>query len=96
MAESQKPRHGHSAGLTTLHQLPSSGYQSIFEDRAYAPIVSPHTQDSDFLQMLNNKECTSSLKNGLSGVSACEKQGLGVPLKMQNCLRNEEDKYVTG
>lgn len=61
MAESQKLRPGHSAGLTILHQLPSSGYQNIFEGRAYAPIVSPHTQDSDFLQKLNNKECTSSL-----------------------------------
>ncbi|XP_075577797.1 centrosomal P4.1-associated protein isoform X4 [Pelecanus crispus] len=96
MAESPKLRPGHSAGLTTLHQLPSSGYQNIFEDRAYAPIVSPHTQDSDFLQKLNNKECTSSLKNSLSGVSACEKQALGAPLKMLNSLKNEEDKYITG
>ncbi|KFO08722.1 Centromere protein J, partial [Balearica regulorum gibbericeps] len=61
-------------GLTTLHQLPSSGYQNHFEDGAYAAIVSPHTQDSDFLQKLNNKECTSSLKSSLPGVSACEKQ----------------------
>lgn len=96
MAESQKLRPGHSVGLTTLHQLPSSGYQNHFEDRAYAAIVSPHTQDSDFLPKLNNKECTSSLKNSLPGVSACEKQGLGVPLKMQNGLKNEEDKYITG
>ncbi|KAM6098984.1 centrosomal P4.1-associated protein isoform 2-T6 [Theristicus caerulescens] len=96
MAERQTLRPGHSAGLTTLHQSPSSGYQNIFEDRAYAPIVSSHTQGSIFLQKLNNKECTSSLKNSLSGVSACEKQGVGVPLKMQNCLKNEEDKYITG
>ncbi|KFQ75490.1 Centromere protein J, partial [Phoenicopterus ruber ruber] len=95
MAESQKQRPGHSAGLTTLHQLPSSGYQNHSEDRACAPIVSPHTQDSDFLQKLNNKECASSSKNSLSEVSACEKRGLGVPLKMQNCLKNEEDKCIT-
>lgn len=57
MAESQKLRPGHSAGLTTLHQLLSSGYQNIFEDRACAPIVSPHIQDSNFLQKVNNKEC---------------------------------------
>uniref|UniRef100_A0A8C8ADH0 Centrosomal P4.1-associated protein n=1 Tax=Otus sunia TaxID=257818 RepID=A0A8C8ADH0_9STRI len=93
MAESQKLRPGHSVGLTTSHQLPSSGYQNNFEDRAYGPIVSPHTQDSEFSQ--NNKECASSLKNSLSGVSACEKQGLAMPLKMQNCLKNEEDKYIT-
>ncbi|KFP79158.1 Centromere protein J, partial [Apaloderma vittatum] len=95
VAESQKLRPGHSAGFTTLHQLPSSGYQKNFEDRAYARIVFPHTQDSDVLQNLNNKECTSSLKNNLSRGSACEKQSLDVPLKMQNCLKNEEDKYVT-
>jgi len=96
MADSQKLRPGRSAGLTTLHQLPSSEYPNIVEDRAYAPIVSPHTQDNDFLQKLNSKECGSSLKNSPLGVSACEKQGLGVPLKTQNCLKNEEDKYVTG
>ncbi|KFQ47962.1 Centromere protein J, partial [Nestor notabilis] len=75
MAESQKLRPGHLAGSTTLHQLPSPGYQNIFEDRAYAPIGSPHAQDADFLQKLNIKECTSSLKNSPSGVPACEKQG---------------------
>ncbi|XP_057255666.1 centromere protein J isoform X2 [Pezoporus wallicus] len=96
MAESQKPRPGHSMGLTTLHQLPSSGYQNIFEDRAYAPIGSLHAQDSDVLLKLNSKECTSSLKNSPSRVPACEKQGLGVPMKMQNCLNNEEDKHITG
>ncbi|XP_032847046.2 centromere protein J isoform X2 [Tyto alba] len=95
-AESQKLRSGHSVGLTTLYQLPSPWYQNIFEDRAYAPIVSPDAQDSDFLQKFNNKDCTSSLKNSVSGVPAYEKQGLDVPLKMQNCLKNEEDKYITG
>ncbi|XP_010281355.1 PREDICTED: centromere protein J-like, partial [Phaethon lepturus] len=92
MAESQKLRPGHSAGLTTLHQLPSSGYQNIF-DGAYAPIVSPHTQDSDFLQKLNNKECTSFLKNALSGVSACEKQGKNMwcPEQKMEILMESED-----
>ncbi|KFO57069.1 Centromere protein J, partial [Corvus brachyrhynchos] len=74
MAESQKLRPGHSAGLATSPQLPSSGYQNIFEDGARALIVSSHTQDNDSLQKLNNRECTSSLKNSLSEVSACEKQ----------------------
>ncbi|XP_064027455.1 centromere protein J isoform X2 [Pogoniulus pusillus] len=81
MTESQKLRPGHSAG---------------FEDTVCAPAVSPHTQDSDFSQKLSNKECTSSLKKSLSGVPACEKQGLSVSLKMQNCLKKEEDQYVTG
>ncbi|XP_027740699.1 centromere protein J isoform X3 [Empidonax traillii] len=94
-AESQKLRPGHSAGLTTLHQLPSSGCQNIFEDRTDAPVVSSHTQDSDSLQKLNNKECNSSLKNSLSEVSACEKQGLCVPVKRPNCLNNKEDKCIT-
>ncbi|KAM7131825.1 centrosomal P4.1-associated protein isoform 2-T3 [Ciconia maguari] len=97
MAESQKLRPGHSAGLTTLCQLPSPGYQNTFEDRAYAPIVSPHTQDSDFLQKLNNKECTSSLKNSLSGVSACEKQGKNMwcPEQKMEILRVEsEDHHI--
>lgn len=94
MAESQKLRPGHLVGLTKLHQLPSSGYQNHFEDKV--PVLSPHPQDSDLLQKLNNKECTSSLKNSLSEVSACDKQGLCVPLKMQNCLKNEGDKYITG
>ncbi|XP_050189695.1 centromere protein J isoform X2 [Myiozetetes cayanensis] len=95
-AESQKLRPGHSAGLTTLHQLPSSGCQNIFEDRTDAPVVSPHTQDSDSLQKSNNKECNSSLKNSLSEVSACEKQGLCVPVERPNRLNNKEDKYITG
>lgn len=82
--------------MTALHQLPSPGYQNICEDRAYPPIVSPRAQDSDFLQRLNNKDCALSFKNSLSAVSAGEKQGLGVPLKMQNCVKNEEDKYITG
>ncbi|XP_072706660.1 centrosomal P4.1-associated protein isoform X3 [Ciconia boyciana] len=97
MAESQKLRPGHSSGLTTLCQLPSPGYQNTFEDRAYAPIVSPHTQDSDFLQKLNNKECTSSLKNSLSGVSACEKQGKNMwcPEQKMEILRVEsEDHHI--
>ncbi|XP_061230305.1 centromere protein J isoform X3 [Neopsephotus bourkii] len=96
MAEGQKLRPGHSVGLTTLHRLPSSGYQNIFEDRAYASIGSPHAQDSDVLLKLNSKECTSSLKNSPSRVPACEKQGLGVSMKIQNCLKNEEDKHITG
>ncbi|XP_074672186.1 centrosomal P4.1-associated protein isoform X2 [Strix aluco] len=94
MAESQKLRPGHSVGLTTLHQLPSSGYQNIFEDRAYGPIVSPHTQDSEFLQ--NNKECASSLKNSLSGVSACEKQGKNMwcPEQKMEILMESEDHHI--
>ncbi|KAM9019872.1 centrosomal P4.1-associated protein isoform 1-T1 [Ara ararauna] len=96
MAESQKLRPGRSAGSTTSLQLPSSGYQNICEDKAYAPVGSPHAQGSDILPKLNSKECTSSLKNSPSGVPACEKQGLGVPMRMQNCLKNEEDKHITG
>ncbi|XP_051635063.1 centromere protein J isoform X1 [Manacus candei] len=95
-AESQKLRPGHSSGLTTLHQLPSSAYQNIFEDRTHAPIVASYTQDNDSLPTLNNKECTSSLKNSLSEVSACEKPGPCVPMKRPNCLNNTEDKYITG
>ncbi|KAM6098985.1 centrosomal P4.1-associated protein isoform 3-T7 [Theristicus caerulescens] len=96
MAERQTLRPGHSAGLTTLHQSPSSGYQNIFEDRAYAPIVSSHTQGSIFLQKLNNKECTSSLKNSLSGVSACEKQGKNMwcPEKKMEILMESEDHHI--
>lgn len=95
MAESQKLRPGHSTGLAPLPQLPLSGYQNIFEDRARALVVSSHTQDNNSLQKLNNRECTSSLKNNLSEVSACEKQGLCVSLKRPNCLKNKEDKYIT-
>lgn len=94
MAESQKLRPGYSTGLAPSPQLPSSGYQNIFEDRARA-LISSHTQDNDSLQKLNNRECTPSLKNSLSEVSACEKQGLCVPLKRQNYLKNKEDKYIT-
>ncbi|XP_010570912.1 PREDICTED: centromere protein J [Haliaeetus leucocephalus] len=96
MAESQKLRPGHSVGLTTLHQLLSSGYQNIFEDRACALIVSPHTQDSNFLQKLNNKECTLSLKNSFSGVSACEKQGKNMwcPEQKMEILMESEDNHV--
>uniref|UniRef100_A0A8C0EYR3 Centrosomal P4.1-associated protein n=1 Tax=Bubo bubo TaxID=30461 RepID=A0A8C0EYR3_BUBBB len=94
MSESQKLRPGHSVGLTTLHQLPSSGYQNIFEDRAYGLVVSPHTQDSEFLQ--NNKECASSLKNSLSGVSACEKQGKNMwcPEQKMEILMESEDHHI--
>uniref|UniRef100_A0A8B9QDC2 Centrosomal P4.1-associated protein n=1 Tax=Apteryx owenii TaxID=8824 RepID=A0A8B9QDC2_APTOW len=97
VAEGQNLRYEHSLGLTALHQFPSSVYQNHNEDRAFAlDNVSSHTHDSGFLQKLNNKECISSLKSSLSAVSACEKQCLGVPLKMQNCLKNnEEDKYTT-
>ncbi|KFW74185.1 Centromere protein J, partial [Manacus vitellinus] len=95
LAESQKLRPGHSSGLTTLHQLPSSAYQNVFEDRTHAPIVASYTQDNDSLPKLNNKECTSSLKNSLSEVSACEKPGPCVPMKRPNCLNNKEDKYIT-
>ncbi|XP_010011166.1 PREDICTED: centromere protein J [Nestor notabilis] len=95
MAESQKLRPGHLAGSTTLHQLPSPGYQNIFEDRAYAPIGSPHAQDADFLQKLNIKECTSSLKNSPSGVPACEKQGKNMwcpeQKKMEILMESEDD-----
>ncbi|XP_013817657.1 centromere protein J isoform X1 [Apteryx mantelli] len=98
VAEGQNLRYEHSLGLTALHQFPSSVYQNHNEDRAFAlDNVSSHTRDSGFLQKLNNKECISSLKSSLSAVSACEKQCRGVPLKMQNCLKNnEEDKYTTG
>ncbi|XP_026698199.1 centromere protein J isoform X2 [Athene cunicularia] len=94
MAESQKIRPGHSTALTTLHQLPSSGYQNIFEDRAYGPIVSLHTQDSKFLQ--NSKECPSSLKTSLSGVSACEKQGkkMCCPEQKMEILMESEDHHI--
>ncbi|XP_030333013.1 centromere protein J isoform X3 [Strigops habroptila] len=95
IAESQKLRPGHSAGSATLHQLPSSGYQNIFEDRAYAPIGSPHAQDTDFLQKLNNKECTLSLKNSPSGVPAYEKQGKNMwcpeQKKMEILMESEDD-----
>lgn len=94
-AESQKLGPGHSTGLATSPQLPSSGYQNIFEDRARALVVSSHTQDKNSLQKLNNKECTSSLKSNLSEMSACEKQGLYVLLKRPICLKNKEDKYIT-
>ncbi|XP_008935440.1 PREDICTED: centromere protein J-like, partial [Merops nubicus] len=96
VAESQKLRPGHSAGLTTLHQLPSSEYQNTFEDRTYASVVSPHTQDSDFLQKLNNKECSSSLKNSLSGVPACEKQGktMWCPERQMEMIMESEDDHV--
>ncbi|KFP69420.1 Centromere protein J, partial [Acanthisitta chloris] len=87
-AESQKLRPGHS-GLATLYQLPSPGYQSISEDRAHALIVASYTQDNDSFQKLNNKECTSSLKNSLSQVSACEKQE-----KKMESLMESEDNHV--
>ncbi|XP_068786395.1 centromere protein J [Struthio camelus] len=98
VAEGQNLRSEHSVGLTALHQFPSSVYQNCSEDRAFAlNNVSSRTQDSGFLQTLNNKECISSFKSTLSAVSACEKQCLGVPLKMRNFLRNnEEDNYTTG
>ncbi|XP_054243115.1 centromere protein J [Indicator indicator] len=94
-AESQKLRPGHSAGLTTSHQLPWSGSRSAFEDMVYAPVVSPHTQDSDFSQKLSNKEYTSSLKNSLSGVSACEKQRKNVrrPDQKMDMLMESEDRH---
>lgn len=95
MAESQKLRPGHSTGLAPSPPLPSCGYQHVFEDRARALVVSSHTQGNDSLQKLNNRECTSSLKSNPSEVSACEKQGLCVPLKRPNCLKNKEDKYIT-
>ncbi|XP_061876397.1 centromere protein J isoform X2 [Colius striatus] len=94
MPESQKLRPGHSVCLTTLHQLPSPGYQNIFEDRASSPVASPHMQGSDFLQKLSNKECTSSLKNSLSRVSACERQGkrmLCPEQKMETLMEDEDD-----
>ncbi|XP_014821287.1 PREDICTED: centromere protein J isoform X1 [Calidris pugnax] len=96
MAESPKLRPGHSVGLTTLHQLPSSGYQNHFEDRAYAPVVSPHTQDSDLLQKLNNKECTSTLKSSPSEVSACGKQGknMGCLEQKMEILMESEDHHI--
>ncbi|XP_010143985.1 PREDICTED: centromere protein J [Buceros rhinoceros silvestris] len=92
LAESQR----HPAGFRALHQLPSSGYQNIFEDRAYAPIVSPRAQDSDFLQKLNNKDCALSLKNSLSAVSACEKQGrnMSCPEQKMDLLMESEDHHL--
>ncbi|XP_014733170.1 PREDICTED: centromere protein J isoform X4 [Sturnus vulgaris] len=95
MAESQKLRPGYSTGLAPSPQLPSSGYQNIFEDRARA-LVSSHTQDNDSLQKLNNKECTASLKNNLSEVSACEKQGKNMwcPEKKTELLMESEDNHV--
>ncbi|XP_010123657.1 PREDICTED: centromere protein J [Chlamydotis macqueenii] len=90
-AGSQKLRPEHSAGLTTLHQLPSSERQNHFEDGACA---SSHTQDGDFLQKLNNNEYTSSLKNNLLGVSACEKQGKNIwrpEQKMEIVMESEDD-----
>ncbi|XP_077030029.1 centrosomal P4.1-associated protein [Agelaius phoeniceus] len=96
MAESQKLRPGHSTGLAPPPQLPSSGYQNIFEDRARALDVSSHTQDNNSLQKLNNRECTSSLKNNLSEVSACEKQGknLWCPEKKMELLMESEDNHI--
>ncbi|KGL80371.1 Centromere protein J, partial [Tinamus guttatus] len=92
VAEGQNLRSEHSLGLTAL-QFPSSLYQNHSEVRAFAVSnVSSQTQDSRFLQ--NNKERISSSASSLPAVSACEKQCLGAPLKMQNCLEsNEEDKY---
>ncbi|XP_062423234.1 centromere protein J isoform X2 [Rhea pennata] len=98
VAESQNLRSEYSVGLTALHEFPGSVYQNYNEDKVF-PLnnVSSHTKDIRFLQKLNNKKDISSLKSSLSAVSACEKQCLGVPLKTQNCLKNnEEDKYVTG
>ncbi|KAM9566123.1 centrosomal P4.1-associated protein isoform 2-T2 [Guaruba guarouba] len=95
MAESQKLRPGRSAGSTTSRQLPSSGYQNICEDKAYAPVGSPHAQGSDILPKLNSKECTSSLKNSPSGVPACEKQGKNMwcpeQKKMEILMESEDD-----
>ncbi|XP_005038181.1 PREDICTED: centromere protein J isoform X2 [Ficedula albicollis] len=95
MSDSQKLRPGYSAGLAPSPQLPPSGYQSIFEDRARA-LVSSHTQDNDSLQKLNNRECTSSLKKNLSEVSACEKQGksLWCPEKEMELFMESEDNPV--
>ncbi|XP_077637606.1 centrosomal P4.1-associated protein [Lonchura striata] len=95
MAESQKLRPGHSTGLAPLPQLPSSGYQNIFEDRAHALVVSSHTQDNNSLQKMN-RECNSSLKNNLSEVSACEKQGKNMwcPEKKMGLLMESEDNYT--
>ncbi|KFV85888.1 Centromere protein J, partial [Struthio camelus australis] len=79
--EGQNLRSEHSVGLTALHQFPSSVYQNCSEDRAFAlNNVSSRTQDSGFLQTLNNKECISSFKSTLSAVSACEKQCLDLVL----------------
>ncbi|XP_040440000.1 centromere protein J isoform X1 [Falco naumanni] len=96
VAESQQLRPGHSAGLTTLRRLPSSGYQNVLEGRTYTSIVSPHTQDSDFLQKLDNKEHTSSLKNSLSGMSACEKQGKNMwcPEQKMEILMESDDDHI--
>ncbi|XP_063195267.1 centromere protein J [Chroicocephalus ridibundus] len=96
MTENQKLRPGRSVGLTPLHQLPSSGSQNHFEDRAYAPIISPRTQDSDLLQKLNNKECTSSLKNSLSQPDTSEKQGKNMwcPEQKMEILMESEDHHI--
>ncbi|XP_053792580.1 centromere protein J isoform X2 [Vidua chalybeata] len=96
MAESQKQRPGYSTGLAPSPQLPSSGYQSIFEDRARALVVSSHTQDNNSLQKLNNRECTSSLKTNYSEVSACEKQGKNMrcPEKKMGLLMESEDNHI--
>uniref|UniRef100_A0A8D2MVI6 Centrosomal P4.1-associated protein n=1 Tax=Zonotrichia albicollis TaxID=44394 RepID=A0A8D2MVI6_ZONAL len=96
MSESQKLRPGHPPGLAPPPQLPSSGYQNIFEDRARALLVSSHTQDNNSLQKLNNRECTSALKNNLSEVSVCEKQGkdLWCPEKKVELLMESEDNHI--
>ncbi|XP_064265386.1 centromere protein J isoform X2 [Passer domesticus] len=96
MAESQKLRPGHSTGSAPSPQLPLSGYQNIFEDRARALVVPSHTQDNDSLQKLNNRECTSSLKSNLSEVSACEKQGKNMwcPEKKMELLMESEDNHI--
>ncbi|XP_041343205.1 centromere protein J [Pyrgilauda ruficollis] len=96
MAESQKLRPGHSTGLAPSPQLPLSGYQNIFEDRARALVVPSHTQENDSLQKLNNRECTLSLKSNLSEVSACEKQGKNMwcPDKKMELLMESEDNHI--
>ncbi|RMC07313.1 hypothetical protein DUI87_16771 [Hirundo rustica rustica] len=96
MAESQKLRSGHSTGLAPSPQLPSSGYQNVFEDRAHALAVPSHAQGNDSLQKLNNRECTSSLKNHLSEVSACEKQGKNMwcPEKKVELIMESEDNHI--
>ncbi|XP_056348686.1 centromere protein J isoform X2 [Oenanthe melanoleuca] len=95
MSDSQKLRPGYSSGLAPSPQLPSSGYQNIFEDRARA-LVSSHTQDNDSSQKLNNRECTSSLKKNLSEVSACEKQGKNMwcPENKMELLMESEENHV--
>ncbi|XP_039913078.1 centromere protein J isoform X3 [Hirundo rustica] len=96
MAESQKLRSGHSTGLAPSPQLPSSGYQNVFEDRAHALAVPSHAQGNDSLQKLNNRECTSSLKNHLSEVSACEKQGKNMwcPEKKVELIMESDDNHI--